>query len=68
MKASENILTHAIILAIAKVENDSDYKTYLQGRKIRPVVQTLLDKTDISLSGGGGIPEILKYQDNFREY
>jgi hypothetical protein len=52
VKASENCLAHAII-AIAKVENDSNYKAYRQGRKIRPVVQKLLDKTGIVLSAGG---------------
>jgi hypothetical protein len=68
VKASENCLAHAIILAIAKVVNDPDYKAYRQGRKIRPVVQKLLDKTGIDLSGGGGIPELLNFQKHFREY
>jgi len=53
VKASDNSLAHAIIIAIAKVENDPNYKAYRQGRKIRPVVQKLLDKTCIVLSGGG---------------
>ena len=39
VKASENCLAHAKIIAIAKVENDSNYKAYRKGRKIRPVVQ-----------------------------
>ena len=38
VQASENCLGHAIILAIAKVKNDPDYKAYRKGRKIRPVV------------------------------
>jgi hypothetical protein len=45
VKASENCLAHAIIIAKAKLENDPDYKAYVQGRNIRPVVQKLLDKT-----------------------
>jgi hypothetical protein len=53
VKALENCLAHAIIIAIAKLENDPNYKAYRQGRKIRPVVQTLLDKTVLDLSVGG---------------
>jgi len=41
VKANENFLTHAIIIAIAKLENYPDYKAYVQGRKISPVVQKL---------------------------
>ena len=52
VKASENCLAQAIIIAIAKVENDRNYKAYRKGRKIRPVVQRLLDKTGIFLTGG----------------
>ena len=54
VKASENCLIHAIIIAIAKLENDPDYKAYVQGRKIHPVIQKLLAVTDISLSERGG--------------
>jgi hypothetical protein len=34
MKASENCLAHAIIIKIAKLENDPDYKSYVHVRKI----------------------------------
>ena len=68
VQASEKFLAHAIIIAIAKAENDPDYKAYRKSRKIRPVVRKLLAKTGIVLSGGGGIPEILKFQEQFREY
>ena len=68
VKTSENCLAHALIIAIAKVENDPDYKAYRIGRKIRPVVQKLLAKTGLDLSEGGGIPELLKFQEHFREY
>ena len=50
------------------MENDPDYKAFRKGRKIRPVVQKLLDKTGIDLSGGGEIPELLNFQKYFREY
>jgi len=68
VKTAENCPAHAIIIEIAKVENDPDYKAYRKGRKIRPVVQNLLDKTALNLSGGGGIPELIKFQEHFRQY
>jgi hypothetical protein len=58
VKASENSLAHALVIPIAKAENNPDYKASGQARKIRPVVQKLLAKTDIDLSGGGGISRI----------
>ena len=44
VKASENCLAHAIIIAITKVQNDPNYKAYRKGRKIRPVVQEMIAK------------------------
>ena len=61
LKASENCLARAIIIGIAKLENDPDYKPYQQGRKIRLVVQTLLSKTGLDLPGRGGIPQLIKF-------
>jgi len=56
VKAEENSLAHALVISIAKVESDPNYKTYRQGRTIRQVVQTLLQTTVIDLSNGAGIP------------
>jgi len=67
VKHSENCLSHAIIIAIAEVENDPNCKAYVQGRKIRPVVQELLAKTGMNLSEDGEIPELLKFQGHFRQ-
>jgi hypothetical protein len=50
------------------LENDPDYKAYRKGRKIRPVVQKLLAETGISLTEGGGIPQLIKFQEHFRQY
>jgi len=68
VKAEENCLAHALIISIAKVENDPDYKAYRKGRKIRQVVQTLLETTIIDLSNGAGIPELVRFQEHFRQY
>ena len=66
MKAEENCLAHALVIAIAKVDKDPNYKAYIQGRKIRPVVQNLLETTGKDLSNGAGIPEIVRFQEHFR--
>ena len=65
-KSEENCLAHALVIAIAKVENDPNYKAYIQGRKIRNVVQTLLEETGIDLTSGGGIAELTRFQEHFR--
>ena len=44
VKADENCLAHALIIPIARVDNDANYKAYRQGRKISPVVQALLQE------------------------
>jgi hypothetical protein len=39
VNAETNCLAHALVIAIAKVDNDPNYNAYRKGRKIRPVVQ-----------------------------
>jgi len=68
VKAEENCLAHALVIAIAKVENDPNYKAYRQGRKICHEVQTLLKTTGTDLSNDAGIPKFVRFQEYFREY
>jgi len=68
VKSSENCLAHAIIIAIAKLENDPNYKAYRQGRKMRPVVQKLLAETGLDPTESGGFPQLIKFQEHFRQY
>jgi hypothetical protein len=68
VKAEENCLAHVLIIAIAKLENDAAYTSYRRGCRIRPVLQNLLETTGIDLSGGAGIPELVRFQEYFREY
>jgi hypothetical protein len=56
VKGEENCLTHALIIAIARLTNDSNYVAYRKGRKIRPMVDRLLELTGIDLTNDGGIP------------
>ena len=68
VKAKTDCLAHAIIIAIARIINDPNYKAYPQGCKILQMVQHLLRTTGIDLQHGGGIPEPLRFQDHFSEY
>jgi len=63
VKAEKYSLAHALVISIAKVENDPDYKAYRKGRKIRQVVQTLLETTGIDLSNGTAIPELVSFKE-----
>ena len=65
VKAEENCLSHAIIIGIARLENDANYKAYRQGRKISPVVQSLLQETGIDLTRGGWIPNLIGFKNTF---
>ena len=68
VKAGTNCLAHDLIIAIARLTNDPNYKAYLQGPRILPEVQHLLQTTGIDLQNGGGINEIQRFQDHFTEY
>ena len=68
VKEEENCLAHALLIAIARVDNDANYIAYHQGRKMRPVVEALLQQIGIDLTRGGGIPELNRFQQLFRDY
>ena len=50
------------------MENDPDNKAYREGRKTRPVVQTLLAETGFVISEGGGFSELIKFQEHSQQY
>ena len=61
-------MADALVIAKAKVDGDPNYYSYRRGYKIRPVVDRLLETTGIDLSLGGGVPELLRFQEHFKEY
>jgi len=67
MQAEQNCLAHTPLIAIAKVENDPECRSYLQGRKIYHVFQTLLKTTKIDRSKGAGITEIGRFLEHIRK-
>jgi hypothetical protein len=69
VRAEENCLAHALIIAIAKLNNDPEYKSFRKGyKKILSNVQHRLTATGIELSRGGGLPELARFQEYFSEY
>ena len=61
-------MAHALVIAKSKVDNDSNFNSYRRGYKIRPIVDRLLETTGIDLSTGGGIPELMRFQEHLKEY
>jgi hypothetical protein len=68
VRAEENWLALALIIAIVRLHNDPNYTSYRKGFKIRPVVEKLLETTGIDLKNGGGIHELTRFQEHFQEY
>ena len=69
VQAEKDCLAHALIIAVARVNNDPNYKAYRQGRKLAPKVQHLLETTGIRLDeGGGGLQELAQFQKYFKDY
>ena len=55
VKAEENCLAHALVIAIARFEKDQNYDSYRRGFRIIPMVNHLLKTADIDLTNGVGI-------------
>jgi hypothetical protein len=68
VRAEQNCLAHALILAIAELTNDPNYNSYRHRYKVRTVVNHLLETTGIGLKNGGVVPELLQYQEHFQDY
>ena len=50
------------------MNKDPNCQSCRKGNKIRPVVASLLETTGIDLTNGGGIPELIRFQDHFHGY
>jgi hypothetical protein len=59
VKVETNCLAQALIIAIAKLTKDPNYKAYRQGKKIHPVVDNLLATTGINLENGEVFPNTI---------
>jgi hypothetical protein len=61
VRDEENCSAHALVIAIARLNNDPNYKAYSQGHKIRPVFRQILKTKGIDLKNGGRIPELTRF-------
>ena len=68
VRGENNCLAHTLVITTDRLNNDPTYKAYRQGRKISSVARQLLVTTAIDLKNGGGIPELTRFQEHFREY
>jgi hypothetical protein len=59
------LLTHALIIAIARVNNDP---TYASKYGLRQPVQDLLKASGVDLSNGGGVEELEQFQQYLSDY
>ena len=53
VKAERNCPSHGLVIAIAKITNDPNYKSYCDEWNIGPVMQRLLETMGINLDLGG---------------
>jgi hypothetical protein len=67
VNAETNCLAHALIIAIARVDNDPNYNSYRRGYKIHAEVDRLLEATGVDLSRGGEVPELESFQQYFHD-
>jgi hypothetical protein len=61
LNAETKCLAHALIIAIASLDNDPIYNSYRRSYKIRPKVDCLLQATGVDLSQGGDVPNVQQY-------
>jgi hypothetical protein len=53
MKAGFLCLAHALIIAMARVNEDPKYKSYRDGYSLKQTVKDLLSSTGVDLTNGG---------------
>jgi hypothetical protein len=62
------VFAHALIIAIARVNNDTKYASYRQGNGLRQPVEDLLKASGVDLSNGGGLEELEQFQQYLSDY
>jgi len=55
-------LAHALIIAMARVNNDPKYASYRDGYKLHKSVEELLNASGVDLFNGGGFEELQQFQ------
>jgi hypothetical protein len=68
VKAAFLCLTHALIIAMARVNDDPKYKSYRNGYQLDKPVEVILKSFGVDLSNGGGLEELQQFQEYLSEY
>jgi hypothetical protein len=68
VKAAILCLAHALVIAIARVDNDPKYKSYRNGYGLTQPVEDLLKASGVDLSNGGGLEELCQFQQHLSDY
>jgi len=61
-------LAHALIIAMAKVNGDSTFKSYRDGYGLKEPVEELVKASGVDLSNGGGFKELQQFQEYLSDY
>jgi hypothetical protein len=67
VKDEQNCLAHALIIALARLNNDPNYNSYRQEYNLSPKVDHLLRTTGIDLTDGGGITELTQFHEHLKK-
>jgi hypothetical protein len=68
VKAGFLCLAHALIIAMARVNNDAKYKSYRNGYGLKKLVGEHLKASCVDLSNGGGFEELRQFQEYLVDY
>ena len=68
MKAAFLCLAHALIIAMALVNDDPKYALYRHGKYMKKPVEDLLNASGVDLSKGGGFKELQQFQEYISVY
>ena len=68
MKAAFLYLAYALIIAMAKVNGDSKFKSYINGKCLKEPVEELLNASGVDLSNGGGFKVLQQFQQYLSDY
>jgi hypothetical protein len=69
VKAAFLCLAHALIIAVARVNDNTKYKSYssVYGLYKPKAVEDLLKVSGVNLTNGGGLEELEQFQENFSD-
>ena len=68
VKAALYCLTHALIIAMARINGDPKYKSYRNGYGLKKPFENLLNASNVKLRNARGIEELQQFQEYLSDY